>query len=120
MRTPRLVIALAATLLGAGVAVPGAFAASGVLGTGAHPAIAVDAAGVGHVAWVASDPNGDVVHYCRLERTDPPTCGNHQTLTSPDGAVDDVQVLVAGGDVRVVMPRDELHICTSLCSLRGM
>src|SRR4051794_14941040 len=106
MRTAHLLIALTG-LLGSAVVVSSASAAAGVLGTGAHPALAVDGAGVGHVAWVVSDPNGDVVHYCRLERTDPPTCGNPQTLTSPDGVVDDVQVVVDGGDVRIIMPRNE-------------
>jgi hypothetical protein len=83
----------------------GATAAS--LGVGRNPAIAVDASGTGHVAWrvVGSSVTSDTVRYCRLPRANPTSCQSPQTLTPPGGAADDVQVLVSGTTVFIVMPR---------------
>jgi hypothetical protein len=82
-------------------------ATAAVLGTGYHPTVAVDAAGVGHAVWSVPGPSvsTDTLRYCRLPRTNPTSCQSPQTLTPPEGRGGDPHVLINGTTVYVVLPR---------------
>jgi hypothetical protein len=89
---------------------PAARAAPTQLGSGEHPAIAVDGTGMAHVVWNESVPGGvDVLHYCRIP-SGHTACSDEQTFTplAPQPSYDDAGpevMLGASGEVILLTHR---------------
>lgn len=110
-----LVLPLLVLVCGGGPAGSKARAATLTLtSAGAHPAIAVDGSGTGHIAWSESVPGGDDrLVYCRLPRGTR-TCAQVQTFAIPAENFGGPDVLIGNGEVILVAR----HCCT-LLSHRG-
>jgi hypothetical protein len=96
--------AVAAFLL---VAAPARAAAPIVVGTGADPGLAVDAAGTAYIGWNGPEPGGTrTLHFCRLPRG-ASTCAD-TTIPVPDGTYSlsrPFLVVGSGGTVQLTQSR---------------
>jgi len=92
-------------LVVAAVAPSAAWAAPGSLGSGARPAVAMDAAGTAFIAWIGVQPSVTSLHFCRLPRG-AATCENTTTtITTPGTSITAPFVAVDGTTVRVLSYR---------------
>lgn len=93
-------LALLALLAGAAPAA----AAPGFLGRGHDPGVAVDAAGVAHVAWLAEAGEAGSLEYCQVRRGTR-RCALRRSIALPEDGFGKVQVLLPRpGVVQIVAP----------------
>jgi hypothetical protein len=104
LRTLAAAAVVAASLL---VAAPARAATPLVVGTGADPGLAVDAAGTAYLAWNGTEPGGTrSLHFCRLPRG-AKTCAD-TPVPVPDGTYSLSQPFVvvgSGGTVQITQSR---------------
>src|SRR5438874_8072817 len=87
MRLVRLVPAMALALLLLAPAARGESLSPFTAGNGAHPDVAVDSAGTGHIVWDESIPGADdLLHYCQVPAGGS-ACSVQVTLHPPEEAI---------------------------------
>jgi hypothetical protein len=77
-----------------------------VVGQGADPGLAVDAAGTAYIAWNGTEPSATSLHFCRLARG-ASTCAGAGTFAVPAGTTSLYRpfVSVSGGLVQITQSR---------------
>ncbi|HEY3188236.1 MAG TPA: hypothetical protein VGJ70_12235, partial [Solirubrobacteraceae bacterium] len=96
-------VAVVSAIVIAALAPCAASGAPGNLGSGADPAVAVDAGGTAYIAWIGVEPSVTSLHFCRLPRGT--TSCQAVTIAAPGTSLTRPFVAVDGQTVRVISYR---------------